>query len=291
MRGFFNLVNLNLSDAEAQAFDRIIHYMASINPDAVEADEVADAMYGFLVQAYNLKMESKDFKRLIREQTSDIYTAMVKTGGAGIPARINFALPDSRAMQWLDESALTFLTKYVNSPELERRVKDYIKKAYLEEGQAIGNNPKAVDAFFQTFKGDLNASKAKVRTIIDTTVSRSRVFGQVNGLRVARAKTFVIAGPDDDKTCSVCREMVGRTFTVESAVSRQDQMIQAGAAAVNDVSPFLKGNMSVDEIANSTDEELEAAGFALPPYHGSCRHRLVVGDFFGDDEELPYTVE
>jgi hypothetical protein len=226
---------------------------------------------------------------MIKDETSAIYQALVKEG-KGIPARSSFTLPDARAMKYLDESSLTFLDKYVSSPALEAKLKAYIKKAYLEEGTAIGNNPKAIEAFLKVFKGELDASKDQVRNIIDTTVSRARVFGQVNGLRVARAKTFIIAGPLDNVTCSFCQDMVGRTFTVAAAVARQDGMIAAGPANVNDVSPFLKGNMPLNEVQDATDEELEAAGFALPPYHGSCRHRLVVGEFYGDDEDVPYDV-
>lgn len=261
-----------------------------IDPQSATADAVADAIYGILVSQYKTKISSRDFKRMVTDQTSSIYKALVKEGKS-VPARVDFGLPDARAMKYLDESSLTFLNKYVTSTELEARVKKYISKAYLEEGTAIGDNPKAIDAFLKVFKSDLNASKDQVRNIIDTTVSRARVFGQVNGLRAAAAKTYVIAGPDDNKTCAFCQDMLGRTFTVLSAVTRQDEMIGAGPANVNDVSPFLKGSMSLADVQDSTDEELEAAGFALPPYHGSCRHRVVVGDFYGDDETVPYTVE
>lgn len=290
MRGIFSLVKASLSDAELQAFDKIVHYLGTLDPESSIADQVANSIYDILVSQYKIELSSRDFKRMVTDQTSSIYKELVKKG-QGVPARTSFALPDARAMKYLDESSLTFLDKYVTSPELEARVKSYIKKAYLEEGKAIGNNPKAIDAFLKVFKGDLNVSKDAVRNIIDTTVSRARVFGQVNGLRAAAAKTYTIAGPDDNVTCSFCEEMLGRTFTVASAVSRQDSLISAGPANVNDVSPFLKGNMSLEEVQDSTDEELEAAGFALPPYHGSCRHRLVVDSFYGDDEEVPYDVE
>ena len=289
MRGIFDLVLAHFSAAEKRAFTQIIHYLGMLEPGSREADEVANSLYNILRSQYSIELSSRDFKRMVESQTSTIYKELVKKG-YGVPARTDFGLADGRAMQWLDESSLTFLGRYAASPELERRVKNYIRDKYLKDGTAVGKNTKGINSFIKEFGQELTDSKDRVRNIIDTTVSRARVFGQVNSLRSAGGKTFTIAGPDDNLTCEFCRDMMGRTFTVAAAVSRLDSITAAGAASVSDVSPFLKGNMDLADVQESSDEDLEAAGFALPPYHGSCRHSVVVETFYEDEEVPPYQV-
>lgn len=250
---------------------------------------MADALYNILVSQYRIKISSKAFKDLIAKQTETLYKQLVRED-ANLP-RVRFSLPDQRAMGFLKDSDMVYLGRYITSPELKARVVDYIREAYLENGTAIGNSPKELNAFMSVFKDELDLSRSQVRLIIDTTVSRARVFGQVNGLRAAAARTFEIAGPDDNLTCSYCREMLGREFDVATEIRDQDRLITSGPEAINSVKPFLKGSISLEDLEAMADEAVQAAGFAAPPYHGHCRHRLVAKSFYENLDEVPYSID
>lgn len=250
---------------------------------------MAESLYNILVSQYRLKISSSQFKDMLRSQTEKLYEELVRTD-ANMP-RVNFSLSDRRAMQFLANSDQVYLGKFINGEELKKDVIDYIRTAYLENGNAIGNSPKELNAFMAAFREQLQLSRWKVRQIIDTTVSRARVFGQVNGLRAAGARTFEIAGPDDNKTCDFCREMLGRVFDVHTEIRDLDRLLQVGPEALATVKPFLKGNISLEDLKNTGDDALQAAGFAAPPYHPSCRHRLVAKTFYENLDEIPYSID
>lgn len=289
LRGIFELVYAQFDAAERISFDKIIHYLSTIDPSSAEASVTADSIYQILVSEYNIKLSSKDFKNLIFDQTTKLYKAYVESDGS--LARVDFNLPDARAMKFLDDGANVYLGQFVTGDELKTRVVAFVKENYFEQGQAIGNNKKVIDKFISEFRGELEVSRWKVREVVDTTASRARTFGQINGMRSAAVKTYEIVGPLDGKTCGFCEDMVGRTFTASVAISRLDDIVQAGPASLSASAPFLKGSMGLTEVQDSTDEELEGAGFGPPPYHPSCRHSMVVNTFYADGEVVPYTVE
>ncbi|HEY6022471.1 MAG TPA: hypothetical protein VIY48_22195, partial [Candidatus Paceibacterota bacterium] len=264
LRGIFSLIYAQFGQAESLAFDRILHYLGTIDPSSETADGVADALYNILVSEYDVKMSSTQFKALVFDQTTKIYKKYAETDIS--LARSSFNLQDARAMKYLDDSANVYLGKYITSPELKERVVAFIKKKYFVDGQAIGNNKKALDEFIAAFKDELNLSHSKVRQIIDTTASRARTFGQINGMRSAAVKTFEIVGPDDSLTCGFCEDMIGRVFTASVAISRLDEIVASGPASIPIQAPFLKGSMALADVQNSSDEDLEAAGFGPPPY-------------------------
>jgi hypothetical protein len=253
------------------------------------ADTVAETLYSILVREYNLELSSDQFKELVTHQTTAIYQELVRAD-ATMP-RVDFGLADLRAMDYLAKSDLVYLGKYVNDEALKVRILEYLRVHYAGEGRAIGNSPKEIQAFLDEFRDELDLTKYQLRRIIDTTVSRARVFGQVNGLRAAGAKTFEIAGPYDNLTCPFCKTMVGRVFSVAVEIADQDKFINAGPEGASAIRPFLKGSLTLEQIEEMGDEALQAAGFAAPPYHPVCRHRLIVRDFYENLDEIPYAIE
>lgn len=288
LRGIFDLVIAQFGKAEDVAFANIIQYLGHLDPASAQADAVAEALYSIVNKEYNVLISEQDFKELIHKQTSTIYKDLVRND-ALLP-RVSFGLPDERAMRYLDSSDLVYLGRYVNDTTLRTRIIDYVRETYLERGAAIGNSPKELQAFIKEFGDELDLTKFQIRKIIDTTVSRARVFGQVNGMRASGAQTFEISGPDDKATCGFCREMLGRQFSVALEIADQDKFLNAGPENANYVRPFLKGSLSLDDLSNLADEEVQAQGFAVPPYHPLCRHRLTVVSFYANIDEIPYAL-
>jgi len=224
---------------------------------------------------------------MIASQTSEIYRALVASDSQ-LP-RSFLRLPDYRAIKFLDLASQSYIAKYVESEELKTKVMDYIRKAFIENGRSIATDRKEMDAFISTFGDLLGNDRAKIRQIVNTTVSRSRVFGQLNNMRQAHVQTFEIAGPDDLKTCEFCRNMIGRVFTLSSSLSRLDSLTQS--QDYESFMPFLKGKISYEDLQNSSDAELQALGYEVPPFHPECRHRTVFKDFYAENETPAYSVE
>jgi hypothetical protein len=287
--GIFNQILSQFTANEDVAFAKVVKYIQTLDPNSAIAADVAESVYQILKSSYDVMLTSEQFKEIILNQTDGAYKAIVRADPDF--ARTEFGLPDTRAITFLENSDTLYLGKFVASADLKTRITDYIREAYLKNGRAIGNSSKELNAFMKVFGEELDASKSDVRMIIDTTVSRARVFGQVNGMRSAGGQTYEITGPDDALTCSICQDMVGRSFTVAGAVDQMDQILQAGPEGIDSTAPFLKGALSVGEIKGMDDAELEAAGFSVPPYHPSCRHRLAISTFYEDTADIPYAVE
>ncbi len=204
--------------------------------------------------------------------------------------RFNLSVPDYRASEIFDRTSLRFLGRFGSSADVEKRFAHFIKGAYLLKGRPIGKNPKGIQAFLEGFAGDLTLSADQAQNLIDTTVSRARIIGQVSGMRSADARTYIIGGAKDNLTCKVCAAMIGRSFSVATAVRWQDSLLESRGADIESLYELLVDRMSVEAIKSSTNAALQAAGpsLALPPFHQSCRDRTVVDTFYDLDDEVPW---
>lgn len=263
--------------------------MKTVTYDPALVNDVADAIFHYIERAYKGQMASQDFKDMVHNQVRNIYKeSMAKDGPY---PRIEFGLVDRRAAEFLERSDLFYLGKYITDPAAKARILEYIKKTYIENGAAIGNSRKELNAFMDALGYQLELERWQARRIIDTTVSNARVFSQLVGLRQAMTKTFTIAGPDDNLTCPFCREMLGRSFSLAPELQNLDSMLATGPEALATVKPFLKGSMTLDDLSGMDDSTIQDLGFALPPYHPHCRHRLIAETFYESAAEVPYAVE
>lgn len=278
-----------MNKAEGQAFNHIMRYLAMVSYSPAIVDEVADKLYNIIKSAYDVNLTSSQFKELVHKQVNTTYRELVKEDPLRPTA--NLTLADRRAIQYLENVDNLYLGQFISDPAVKKAVVDYIKEAYLENGAAIGNSPKELQAFMNALGEQLDLEKWRVRQIIDTTVAKARVYGQLTGMRQAGVRTFEIAGPDDNLTCEYCKEMLGRRFSLATELTRMDEVINAGAEGMPYVKPFIKGGMSIQDLQDASDDDVQSMGFACPPYHPQCRHRLVAFDFYEDPSEIPYSVE
>lgn len=278
-----------MDEADALALSRITRYIAALQFDRVLADEVATTVYNILRQQYGITTSSEAFLDIIHKQVTSTYKEFAKTDP--LTPRINLTLPDRRAMQYLEDIDKVYLGRFIEDPALKKAIVSYIREAYLENGAAIGNSPKELQAFINMFGEQLDMEKWRIRALIDTTVSKARVYGQVNGMRQAGVRTFEIAGPDDNLTCEYCKAMIGRKFSLSAEITNLDAIINEGVEGMAYVKPFLKGSMALEALAKASDAEVQGLGFALPPYHPLCRHRTIGYDFYENAEDIPYSME
>ncbi len=263
--------------------------MGTIKHDPALVDEVANAIFNYISKAYKHQMSSSEFKDMVRNQVYNIYKESMANDGPY--PRTVFGLVDTKAVDFLEKSDLFYLGNYINSPAAKDRILKFIKETYIENGAAIGNSPKELNAFMKALGYQLELERWQARRIIDTTVSNARVFSQLVGLRQAMVKTFTVTGPDDNKTCPVCKEMLGRSFSLAPELKNLDALLAAGPESLPIIKPFLKGSLDTSELSGMNDDEIQTLGYALPPYHPHCRHRLAADTFYEDAAEVPYAIE
>ena len=287
--GIFNALLPSLIRADQRALKDILELLGSLPVDSIAIDELADAMFHYIERAYHIEFSGQDFKEMVHSQINTIYKeSMAKDG---LRVRTQWTLVDTKAAEFLERSDLFYLGKYIQDPGTKTRILEYIKKAYIEEGRGIGNSPKELRAFMDALGSQLELERYQARRIIDTTVSHARTFSQITGLRQATVKTFTIVGPLDNLTCAFCHEMVGKSFSLATEVAALDSLLAAGPEAMSVVRPFLKGSILLEDLKNMSDGMIQEMGFALPPYHPSCRHSLAVDTFYENPEDVPYPVE
>lgn len=83
--------------------------------------------------------------------------------------------------------------------------------------------------------------------------------------------SYQIVNPLDKKTCPICRRMHGTIYTVEQA--RDYVTKRAALTDLEDIKsqfPFPR----LKDVDNISREQLQAKGYALPPYHGRCRDEI-----------------
>lgn len=273
-----------LDAAEEDAFREILQYLSWAGSHGPLVDEFGDYIYNLLNRNYNLHLNKVEFQAALRTEVQALYKTQA------LP-RVNFTLFDQRAMTYLERSDLIYLGKYVNSAGVKDDILQFLKDAYIKGGRAIGNSPSELRAFIEAFKEQIQLTKWQARRIVDTTVNRSRNFGHLISYRQAAGKTFRISGPRDNLTCPFCYQMVGRTFSVPMALSDMDKLFNQGPEAVSILMPFLKGSITLDELKGATDQQLQEAGLALPPYHPVCRHDTVLDSAYEDLTQVPYSIE
>jgi len=210
-----------------------------------------------------------------------------KRNNGSMNSTASFCLPDERALGLFSQTKVTFLGNYSACPELERKFARYIAQHYLVEGWPIGRSKKPL-LFFREYFKEIDISIEEAQALIDTTVSRARIFGQVSGFRVSGAKIYSIAGPDDNLICGICKVMLNRRFSVASAIEWQNQLLIAGEVSVESVWPLLGHSMTIGEAQKQSASKLQKQGFALPPFHESCRHCSVVEEFYSPWEQVPW---
>jgi hypothetical protein len=64
------------------------------------------------------------------------------------------------------------------------------------------------------------------------------------------------------------------TFSVSKAVEKMEKVFNGGAEAVKTHTPFAT-IIKIDDFEKLKNEELEKKGYGIPPFHPSCRGRIV----------------
>jgi hypothetical protein len=140
-------------------------------------------------------------------------------------------------------------------------------------------------------------------------VGQGRSFAQMSSYAEAGVQTYVIEAVLDEVTTPVCRFMHGKTFSVQNALRRFDQVERMdNPEDIKQIMPWVRctvdkesgrsvlfvngtsGRVPIAEVLQSgigarddrgeframtTDRQLGNLGVGLPPFHGNCRTAVV----------------
>lgn len=114
--------------------------------------------------------------------------------------------------------------------------------------------------------------RGEIRRVVDAganaTGTRLAAFGMLHEARVRGFTRYRLDATLDERTTDICREMDGRTFTVEESYVRTQHIL--GLSNPNDIkqaAPFP----DIEKIRGKSDDELRAMGHTVPPFHFLCR--------------------
>lgn len=129
--------------------------------------------------------------------------------------------------------------------------------------------------------GTFNGTPEQYFTSLTGTVrNRASNYGAIQTFVEAEVKRYQIKAVLDRRTSEICTFMDSREFSVRSAERLIDRTFEAeDPDAVRAISPWVSaskaGVIAGEGDAASQEVQLEAAGMALPPYHGKCRTTVI----------------
>lgn len=211
-------------------------------------------------------------KKFSRTKSKDSYETVVPEGVLD--------LTDFRAIQYMEDSDILYLGKYITDPDVKAKVFKYVEENYIDGYLPIGNNDKAIDKFISTFSDDLNLVGWKIRRILDTTVNKVRNYAHIHYLEQASIDRYEVIEVLDELTCGYCSHMDGKVFTVSNTKEKISREVAAGPGEVSTVSPFLT-TLKLKDVQKMTATELQNAGHNVPSYHPHCRG--TIGAVFDDE--------
>lgn len=244
-------------------------------------DVFVEAAYEIVAQGFQGEMESVETRAIIRQWAEDIYRESLLGEGFrltwdAIGDKVQFdpifePAKDTFILDFLRETDSLYLGKFIRRGDVADRMKQTIIEEYIAVGRDYTDK-----AFIQSVADRLGIEARNAEMIVRTTASTSRNFASLRIMEQSRVvQRYEIVGPSDRLKCPWCQNMLGRTFSVESGVSRMNQMLDAGPENFPEVAPFLVGAVKAADLEEMSDYELQRAGFSAPPYHPRCRDRLV----------------
>lgn len=158
--------------------------------------------------------------------------------------------------------------KYLSRSQYrQQRISNFLEKELAQNF----SNPSIFRSNVDSFLSNI-ASDSAMR-ISNTTRNRAESWASIFGLESDGVSVFRVDGPDDERTCDYCREMIGREFSVSNELARIANTVSRDDP--EEIEEFLTGRYpNVSEMSSLSSDKIQEDGSALPPYHVRCRHYL-----------------
>lgn len=133
----------------------------------------------------------------------------------------------------------------------------------------------------------LTGGKVASSVSANLTTSRLVSFGFLAEAEKVGISTYVVNEVLDGRTCSVCRYMHGKKFSVAQEYGRVFQALSTSdPQELQSIAPWpSQSDAGISSLQSLSLDELQSSGYGSPPYHPGCRGLLsMVGQV---EEEIP----
>jgi hypothetical protein len=157
-------------------------------------------------------------------------------GKSGLPISKALSMPDTRTIRILSQADGMFLSKHMWNNDYGAKARDWMAKRFFEEGHGVFNMTQETINLFRTEFAELlkETTDHQIRRVLITAVVRVQNWGIIERLPIGRFKYAKVSGPNDQKTCLLCQDMLGRVFLVADLVAGMEIEKFALARAVQD---------------------------------------------------------
>ena len=170
-------------------------------------------------------------------------------------------LPDIKAVEVLTKHNCYWLGQHY-SKHISKKIAETTQQGILD---GLGR-----DELARELRAELGGEHSNYKywdVVSSAALVRSRAFGAISGMEEAGIVEYEILTMSDERTCPICAEMDGRSFSVEVARKRIDAALE-----VEDADEFKSiFSWQTKPSTGISNEELAEHGENLPPFHGRCR--------------------
>lgn len=254
---------------------------AGATPDEVKsAVQVIMERWGDEVK----KQYLDDFERIYRLGRESLWRKATSFGAKPVEKatkplpfsiRSLFSLKDKKAIAALKEQQLFWISEIDGyQDEIASTIRDTTEKTILEQGmdriaagKIIKEKVEEILGVIRTPSGYAGSSESYFEGLAASASTTARSQGQIRTLQQLGVKRYEVVNPEDRRTCEICSEMNGKSFTVDIAGRIADDEISAETPEeVKEAHPFV----NFEDIEGLSEQELSDKGIVLPPFHFNC---------------------
>lgn len=201
-----------------------------------------------------------------------------------------------RSLKFLGELDHFYFSKFADNTSEPLRT--FFTKRYFEDKVGIfDDSGDEINRFRLAAAEKLkNLTDRQLRTIIETSASRVRIWSFIGSLKQAEIEKAVIVATLDSRTTELCRALDGKIFRVDVAAAAIQElnklqpgdfalrMYESGIGKAISRDPVETITAFLEEDGKTIGDEIVKQGRGFPPYHPNCRTRIE-GLIKGVDED------
>jgi len=187
-----------------------------------------------------------------------------------------FDQADRQAIRAIQNQQLFWISEVDGyQKEIASKIRDVAESVILEgggdrifAGKELREEIDRVLGYISTPSGYNGSVESYFEGLAASASTTARTQGQIRSLQDLEVTSYVVVNPDDERTCPICSEMNGKSFTVEMAGEMADDELSADTPdEVKEAHPFV----DLADVKGLDSEELASKGIIMPPFHFKCR--------------------
>jgi len=204
-----------------------------------------------------------------------------------------FTFVDKNMMTWLDKDFNFWIGNFYNT-FIQDAVTLTVQEYAINQGQnAWTTGQRIKDVINGQYEippkylpGSYIRAEAYWQGLATNAITRAAVFGAIEPMLAAEVETYEIINAGDERVCSLCRHMNGKTYSINHAVDLRDKFLSATSPVeVKTIHPWR----SLKQVKDWDQATLAANGMQLPDFHFHCRCDIVAKTFKEYDQPVPMT--